>query len=116
MENDEPLFFSSSSDEEQDEDEPIREEVKEQEAASQPANPRKRPAGGHTPLDLAKCQKVTELSLQNKTKGHRNTVESIQRQRCQYSPPLLVSSPRLLSSGEEPVKLQTESEVESSQP
>ncbi|XP_049927233.1 nuclear factor NF-kappa-B p100 subunit isoform X1 [Epinephelus moara] len=57
VENDEPLFFSSSSDEEQDEDEPIRE----QEAASQPTNPRKRPAGGHTPLDLAKCQKVRNL-------------------------------------------------------
>uniref|UniRef100_A0A8P4KAM6 Nuclear factor of kappa light polypeptide gene enhancer in B-cells 2 (p49/p100) n=1 Tax=Dicentrarchus labrax TaxID=13489 RepID=A0A8P4KAM6_DICLA len=64
MENDEPLFFSSSSDEEPDEDEPIREEAKEREAAAQPINPRKRPAAGHTPLDLAKCQKVT---LQNKT-------------------------------------------------
>ena len=52
LENDEPLFFSSSSDDEQDDDEPIRE------AASQPINPRKRPASGHTPLDLAKCQKV----------------------------------------------------------
>lgn len=58
IENDEPLFFSSSSDEEQDDDEPTREEVKEQEAASQPLTPRKRHAGGHTPLDLAKCQKV----------------------------------------------------------
>ncbi|XP_042357482.1 nuclear factor NF-kappa-B p100 subunit [Plectropomus leopardus] len=57
MENDEPLFFSSSSDEEQDEDQPIRE----QDGASQPVNPRKRPAGGHTPLDLAKCQKVRNL-------------------------------------------------------
>ncbi|XP_037638060.1 nuclear factor NF-kappa-B p100 subunit isoform X1 [Sebastes umbrosus] len=57
VENDEPLFFSSSSDEEPDEDEPIRE----REAASQPINPRKRPAGGHTPLDLAKCQKVRNL-------------------------------------------------------
>ncbi|KAM8738974.1 nuclear factor NF-kappa-B p100 subunit isoform 3-T3 [Acanthopagrus schlegelii] len=56
VENDEPLFFSSSSDEEQDEDEPIREE-----GPSQPINPRKRPAGGHTPLDLAKCQKVRNL-------------------------------------------------------
>lgn len=61
MENDEPLFLISSSDEEQDEDEPIAEEVKEQEAASPPVNPRKRPAGGHTPLDLAKCQKVRNL-------------------------------------------------------
>ena len=58
MENDEPLFFSCSSDEEKDEDEPIAEEVKEPEAGAQrPINPRKRPAG-HTPLDLAKCQKV----------------------------------------------------------
>nr|WAQ14799.1 NF-kappa-B p100 subunit [Lateolabrax maculatus] len=61
LENDEPLFFSSSSDEEQDEDEPIREELKEREPVSQPINPRKRPAGGHTPLDLAKCQKVRNL-------------------------------------------------------
>ncbi|XP_027139162.1 nuclear factor NF-kappa-B p100 subunit isoform X4 [Larimichthys crocea] len=61
MENDEPLFFSSSSDEEQDEDEPIRDEVRERDAAAQPINPRKRPAGGHTPLDLAKCQKVRNL-------------------------------------------------------
>ncbi|KAM7386006.1 hypothetical protein PAMP_002032 [Pampus punctatissimus] len=55
LENDEPLFFSSSSDDEQDEDEPIRV------AASQSVNPRKRPAAGHTPLDLAKCQKVKNL-------------------------------------------------------
>uniref|UniRef100_A0A665U154 Nuclear factor of kappa light polypeptide gene enhancer in B-cells 2 (p49/p100) n=1 Tax=Echeneis naucrates TaxID=173247 RepID=A0A665U154_ECHNA len=58
LENDEPLFFDPSSEEEKDEDEPIRKDVKEPEAtASQPINPRKRPAG-HTPLDLAKCQKV----------------------------------------------------------
>lgn len=66
IENDEPLFFSSSSDEEQDEDEPTSEEVNEHEDASQPTNPRKRPAGGHTPLDLAKCQKVTNVALQVK--------------------------------------------------
>ncbi|XP_078099254.1 nuclear factor NF-kappa-B p100 subunit [Sander vitreus] len=64
VENDEPLFFSSSSDEEQDEDEPIRE----REAASQPINPRKRPAGGHTPLDLAKCQKVKDLLNSRQTR------------------------------------------------
>lgn len=58
IENDEPLFFSSSSDE----DEPTSQEVNEPEDASQPRNPRKRPAGGHTPLDLAKCQKVTRPS------------------------------------------------------
>ncbi|XP_020482258.2 nuclear factor NF-kappa-B p100 subunit isoform X1 [Labrus bergylta] len=61
VENDEPLHISSSSDEEHDEDEPIREEVKGREAASQPINPRKRPSGGHTPLDLARCQKVRNL-------------------------------------------------------
>ncbi|XP_041645542.1 nuclear factor NF-kappa-B p100 subunit isoform X2 [Cheilinus undulatus] len=58
VENDEPLFFSSSSDEE---DEPIIEKVKERDTASPPVNPRKRPAGGHTPLDLARCQKVRNL-------------------------------------------------------
>lgn len=86
IENDEPLFFSSSSDEE--DEEPIREReaasepIREQEVASQPIrdrevalqpirdrevasqpiiNPRKRPAPGHTPLDLARCQKVRSL-------------------------------------------------------
>nr|XP_020477943.1 nuclear factor NF-kappa-B p100 subunit [Monopterus albus] len=58
IENDEPLFFSSSSDEEQDGDEPVREE--EAVTPSQDVNPRKRRAG-HTPLDLAKCQKVRNL-------------------------------------------------------
>lgn len=53
VENDEPLFSSSSSDEEQD-----RDEAREQEPATpRPLNPRKRRAG-HTPLDLAKCLKV----------------------------------------------------------
>lgn len=55
VENDEPLFSSSSSDEEQDGDEATREQ---EPAALQPLNPRKRRAG-HTPLDLAKCLKVT---------------------------------------------------------
>ncbi|XP_035982083.1 nuclear factor NF-kappa-B p100 subunit isoform X3 [Fundulus heteroclitus] len=55
MENDEPLFFSSSSDEEQ--DEPIRERGDN----TQPISNRKRPAGGHTPLDLATSQKVKNL-------------------------------------------------------
>lgn len=54
VENDEPLCFSASSDEEQDDQQPIRDQKKE-------TNPRKRPAGGHTPLDLAKCQKVRNL-------------------------------------------------------
>uniref|UniRef100_A0A8D3CX55 RHD domain-containing protein n=1 Tax=Scophthalmus maximus TaxID=52904 RepID=A0A8D3CX55_SCOMX len=60
VENDEPLFFHSSSEEEEekDEDGPIAEP--EAAAASQPINPRKRPAG-HTPLDLAQCQKVRKL-------------------------------------------------------
>ncbi|XP_029963380.1 nuclear factor NF-kappa-B p100 subunit isoform X2 [Salarias fasciatus] len=51
MENDEPLFFSSSSDEEQDE----------RDATPPPVSSRKRPARGHTPLELAKCQKVRNL-------------------------------------------------------
>ncbi|XP_007577052.1 nuclear factor NF-kappa-B p100 subunit isoform X1 [Poecilia formosa] len=46
MENDEPLYFSSS-DEEAEADEPI--------------GSRKRRARGHTPLDLATCQKVRNL-------------------------------------------------------
>lgn len=62
VENDEPLFLtSSSSEDEQEEEEPIREQVTRREAAVQPINPRKRPATGHTPLDLAKCQKVRNL-------------------------------------------------------
>ncbi|KAJ4923904.1 hypothetical protein JOQ06_028159 [Pogonophryne albipinna] len=65
IENDEPLFFSSSSDEE--DEEPIREReaasepIREQEVASQPIRDRERPAPGHTPLDLARCQKVRSL-------------------------------------------------------
>lgn len=65
IENDEPLFFSSSSSD--DEDEPIREEEKEREVAPKTSNPRKRPAGGHTPLDLAKCQKVRKVLLPSKS-------------------------------------------------
>ncbi|KAM6956232.1 nuclear factor NF-kappa-B p100 subunit-like [Aplochiton taeniatus] len=61
LENDEPLFFSSSSDEEQEDHGPVREEVGGQANASQPVGTRKRPATGHTPLDLAKCQKVKKL-------------------------------------------------------
>ncbi|KAM9848034.1 nuclear factor NF-kappa-B p100 subunit isoform 2-T2 [Aulostomus maculatus] len=60
MENDEPLVFSSS-DEEQEDEEPIRDELKGGQAASQRISPCKRPVGGHTPLDLAKCQKVRNL-------------------------------------------------------
>lgn len=78
MENDEPLFFSSSSDEEQDEDEPIRGEARERDAAVQPINPRKRPAGGHTPLDLAKCQKVASHPFKIKVlmNQHKDDVTS----------------------------------------
>uniref|UniRef100_I3JJ19 Nuclear factor of kappa light polypeptide gene enhancer in B-cells 2 (p49/p100) n=1 Tax=Oreochromis niloticus TaxID=8128 RepID=I3JJ19_ORENI len=65
IENDEPLFFSSSSSD--DEDEPIREEEKEREVAPKTSNPRKRPAGGHTPLDLAKCQKVRKVLSPSKS-------------------------------------------------
>lgn len=66
LENDEPLFSSSSSsDEEQEEDERERGSGGQAEATSQTLSPerklvntRKRPATGHTPLDLAKCRKV----------------------------------------------------------
>ncbi|XP_068182712.1 nuclear factor NF-kappa-B p100 subunit isoform X2 [Antennarius striatus] len=68
LENDEPLFFSSSSSDEEQE-QPIRTEVRE--PASPPINPRKRPAGGHTPLDLAKCQKVRNL-LTSRSSRHGN--------------------------------------------
>uniref|UniRef100_A0A8C1BA48 Nuclear factor of kappa light polypeptide gene enhancer in B-cells 2 (p49/p100) n=1 Tax=Cyprinus carpio carpio TaxID=630221 RepID=A0A8C1BA48_CYPCA len=47
MENDEPLFFQSSSSSDEDDERTF--------------NPRKRPAVGHTPFDLAKCQKVRDL-------------------------------------------------------
>uniref|UniRef100_A0A673BV02 RHD domain-containing protein n=1 Tax=Sphaeramia orbicularis TaxID=375764 RepID=A0A673BV02_9TELE len=74
MENDEPLFFSSSSDEEESDGEALKEDT---EAVSQPLNPRKRRAAGHTPLDLAKCQKVRNLlnSRQCSTSS-RHKVES----------------------------------------
>ncbi|MFT7805948.1 nuclear factor NF-kappa-B p100 subunit-like isoform X2 [Arapaima gigas] len=73
LENDEPLFFSSSSsDEEDEEDEEEKVQAKEEaESGDQvlvplqsdrtPRNPRKRAAGGHTPFDLARCQKVRAL-------------------------------------------------------
>uniref|UniRef100_M3ZDB6 Nuclear factor of kappa light polypeptide gene enhancer in B-cells 2 (p49/p100) n=1 Tax=Xiphophorus maculatus TaxID=8083 RepID=M3ZDB6_XIPMA len=54
MENDEPLYFSSS-DEEAEPDEPARGDDE------QPIISRKRRARGHTPLDLATCQKVRNL-------------------------------------------------------
>ncbi|KAJ8418353.1 hypothetical protein AAFF_G00140620 [Aldrovandia affinis] len=77
LENDEPLFFSSSSSDEDEETEEAEVAAEERDGQTQttlpparPAppspdkarsNPRKRPAAGHTPFDLAKCQKVRDL-------------------------------------------------------
>ncbi|XP_037554092.1 nuclear factor NF-kappa-B p100 subunit [Nematolebias whitei] len=75
MENDEPLFFSSSSDEE---NEPIRDELTEPDAATQPVTTRKRPAGGHTPLDLATCLKVKNvLNNRQSPKSSRRSSKKI---------------------------------------
>uniref|UniRef100_A0A8C2KTS5 Nuclear factor of kappa light polypeptide gene enhancer in B-cells 2 (p49/p100) n=1 Tax=Cyprinus carpio TaxID=7962 RepID=A0A8C2KTS5_CYPCA len=74
MENDEPLFFQSSSSSDED-DESVKNEVDRQlpdhmvqqvhcmsiSSERGTFNPRKRPAVGHTPFDLAKCQKVRDL-------------------------------------------------------
>uniref|UniRef100_A0A8C2QAR0 Nuclear factor of kappa light polypeptide gene enhancer in B-cells 2 (p49/p100) n=1 Tax=Cyprinus carpio TaxID=7962 RepID=A0A8C2QAR0_CYPCA len=74
MENDEPLFFQSSSSSDED-DESEKNEVDRQlpylmvqqvrcmsiSSERETFNPRKRPAAGHTPFDLAKCQKVRDL-------------------------------------------------------
>uniref|UniRef100_A0A671TDZ4 Nuclear factor NF-kappa-B p100 subunit-like n=1 Tax=Sinocyclocheilus anshuiensis TaxID=1608454 RepID=A0A671TDZ4_9TELE len=74
MENDEPLFFQSSSSSDED-DECVKNEVNRQlpdhmvqqvhcmsiSSERGTFNPRKRPAVGHTPFDLAKCQKVRDL-------------------------------------------------------
>ncbi|XP_062375201.1 nuclear factor NF-kappa-B p100 subunit isoform X2 [Sardina pilchardus] len=75
LENDEPLFFSSSSSDEDEEDRRLRpadsrqteEDIGGQVQAVSSSleriqiNPRKRPAGGHKPFDLAKCQKVRKI-------------------------------------------------------
>uniref|UniRef100_W5LPT3 Nuclear factor of kappa light polypeptide gene enhancer in B-cells 2 (p49/p100) n=1 Tax=Astyanax mexicanus TaxID=7994 RepID=W5LPT3_ASTMX len=74
LENDEPLFSSSSSSDEEElveqrenEEEQVQrhvvEQVKELSISSERSrvNPRKRPAAGHTPFDLANCQKVKDL-------------------------------------------------------
>ncbi|KAL6486931.1 hypothetical protein MHYP_G00035570 [Metynnis hypsauchen] len=75
LENDEPLFCSSSSSDEEElgerrdneEEGPIQkdmiEQVQEMTISSERCrvNPRKRPAAGHTPFDLANCQKVKDL-------------------------------------------------------
>ncbi|XP_018608609.1 nuclear factor NF-kappa-B p100 subunit-like isoform X2 [Scleropages formosus] len=59
-ENDEPLFISSSSDEEHEEVE--LSSTKQQATPSQwSEKPCKRHAAGHTPFDLAKCQRVRDL-------------------------------------------------------
>lgn len=71
LENDEPLFCYSSSSDEEDQGErrddgeglvekDIAEHVQELSISSERSrvNPRKRPAVGHTPFDLANCQKV----------------------------------------------------------
>uniref|UniRef100_A0A3B4A445 RHD domain-containing protein n=1 Tax=Periophthalmus magnuspinnatus TaxID=409849 RepID=A0A3B4A445_9GOBI len=64
LENDEPLYFSSSDEEpdEGDEEQTV--------SVSQPTNPLKRRAG-HTALDLATCQKVRPLrrSLRSRVSG-----------------------------------------------
>ncbi|XP_013885711.1 nuclear factor NF-kappa-B p100 subunit isoform X2 [Austrofundulus limnaeus] len=74
MENDEPLFFSSSSDEE---NEPTQ-KLTERDATSQPIKARKRPAGGHTPLDLATCLKVKNvLNNQQNPKSTRRESKKI---------------------------------------
>ncbi|XP_056113190.1 nuclear factor NF-kappa-B p100 subunit [Rhinichthys klamathensis goyatoka] len=73
MENDEPLFLSLSSSDEDDESEKndankqlpddMVQQVQFMSISSERGafNPRKRPAAGHTPFDLAKCQKVRDL-------------------------------------------------------
>ncbi|XP_058241949.1 nuclear factor NF-kappa-B p100 subunit isoform X2 [Hemibagrus wyckioides] len=74
LENDEPLFCSSSSSDEEDQDvgrenveglneQDINKQVQEllNLSESRRINPRKRPAVGHTPFDLANCQKVRDL-------------------------------------------------------
>ncbi|XP_060728842.1 nuclear factor NF-kappa-B p100 subunit isoform X1 [Tachysurus vachellii] len=74
LENDEPLFCSSSSSDEEDQDvrrdsvEGLDEQVLEMHiqdmsisSERRRINPRKRPAVGHTPFDLANCQKVRDL-------------------------------------------------------
>ncbi|XP_028844167.1 nuclear factor NF-kappa-B p100 subunit isoform X2 [Denticeps clupeoides] len=78
VENDEPLSCSSASsdDEEGGKDEKKEEQVGAEEAQHVQAvssslqkvhlNPRKRTAAGHTPLDLARCQKVKNLLESNK--------------------------------------------------
>lgn len=85
MENDEPLLLSSSSDED--------EGAGDVAETSQPIT-RKRPAGGHTPLDLASCQKVMG-ALRDHLMPHSVSL-------C---PPVFVCI------GEEPVDLQKQSDV-----
>lgn len=80
LENDEPLFFSSSSSDEDEEDRRVRptdrRQTEDDEISGQvqavssslqrvQINPRKRPATGHKPFDLAKCKKVRNLLESN---------------------------------------------------
>lgn len=71
LENDEPLFCYSSSSDEEDQGErrdcgeglvekDVAEHIQDLSISSErvQVNPRKRPAAGHTPFDLANCQKV----------------------------------------------------------
>ncbi|KAM9476774.1 nuclear factor NF-kappa-B p100 subunit isoform 1-T1 [Clarias gariepinus] len=82
LENDEPLFGYSSSSDEEDQGESkegkVEKDVAEhvQELSLSPersrVNPRKRPAVGHTPFDLANCQKVKDL-LDNTKPSHHSS-------------------------------------------
>ncbi|XP_063047238.1 nuclear factor NF-kappa-B p100 subunit isoform X2 [Engraulis encrasicolus] len=105
LENDEPLFFSSSSSDEDEEEKHVRPADRGQEEREEEVdiggqvqavsstlervqiNPRKRPAGGHRPFDLAKCQKV------------RNLLESSHSSKP--SPPLWRTTKRPKQSSEE---------------
>ncbi|KAI1894477.1 hypothetical protein AGOR_G00116210 [Albula goreensis] len=96
LENDEPLFFSSSSSDEDEDKEEADSEKKDREMPTtqhptcpvppapnkERSNPRKRPAAGHTPFDLAKCQKVRDLldCRQDLLLMNRATAKSSQKQ------------------------------------
>ncbi|TRY90545.1 hypothetical protein DNTS_002667 [Danionella cerebrum] len=77
IENDEPLFLSSSSSDEDDEQEKnetddVVQQVHSLAISSERKlfNPRKRAAVGHTPFDLARCQKVRDLLNGSKAPNH----------------------------------------------
>ncbi|XP_046690604.1 nuclear factor NF-kappa-B p100 subunit isoform X2 [Silurus meridionalis] len=88
LENDEPLFSYSSSSDEEDQGEgkddregavekDIADHVQEMLISSErtQVNPRKRPAAGHTPFDLANCQKVKDL-LDGRKPSHLSSKKS----------------------------------------